>query len=64
MNKITKRIMSVILVLTLIGFAEYGILNQINLQRSEKVAASSVKYDGKTPKYIFMFIGDGMSYLL
>lgn len=28
----------------------------------EKAAASASQYNGKTPKYIFMFIGDGMSY--
>ena len=29
---------------------------------SAKTTASASKYTGKTPKYIFMFIGDGMSY--
>ncbi|WP_432651250.1 alkaline phosphatase [Huintestinicola sp.] len=29
---------------------------------SAKTAASSSQYNGKKPKYIFMFIGDGMSY--
>ncbi len=27
-----------------------------------KTSVSTGKYTGKTPKYIFMFIGDGMSY--
>lgn len=29
---------------------------------SEKTETSASQYNGKTPKYIFMFIGDGMSY--
>ena len=29
---------------------------------SAKAAAQTAQYNGKTPKYIFMFIGDGMSY--
>lgn len=29
---------------------------------SAKAAAQTAQYSGKTPKYIFMFIGDGMSY--
>lgn len=29
---------------------------------SAKTEASASQYNGKTPKYIFMFIGDGMSY--
>lgn len=62
MNKTAKRIMGAMLALTLIGGAGYGISTQIKPYRVEAETGSTVKWNGKTPKYIFMFIGDGMSY--
>ncbi len=37
-------------------------VNQEAIEKAQTISAS--RYNGKTPKYIFMFIGDGMSYTL
>lgn len=62
MNKTVKRIMGAMLALTLIGGAGYGLSTIINPKEAGAASASTVNWNGKTPKYIFMFIGDGMSY--
>lgn len=62
MNKTAKRIMGAMLALTLICGGAYGISTQIKPQEVGAETTSTVKWNGKTPKYIFMFIGDGMSY--
>ena len=62
MNKTAKKIMGVMLALTIIGGASYGFSNMIKPQEAGATTSSTVKWNGNTPKYIFMFIGDGMSY--
>lgn len=61
MNKTVKRIAGAVLALAMVIGTGYTInIQAIKPQAVE--AASSAKYNGKTPKYIFMFIGDGMSF--
>lgn len=62
MNKTAKRIMGTILTLTLIGGLGYGAFTITKPQGMQVASASTATWKGKTPKYIFMFIGDGMSY--
>ena len=62
MNRTAKRIMGFMLALTLIGGVGYGVSTQIKPYKVDAVTNSTEKWNGKTPKYIFMFIGDGMSY--
>ena len=62
MNRTAKRIMGTVLALTLIGGSGYSICTILKPQDIQKASVSTVKWEGKTPKYIFMFIGDGMSY--
>lgn len=62
MNKTAKRIMGAMLALTIIGGASYGISSFTKISEVDAATSSNVKWNGKTPKYIFMFIGDGMSY--
>ena len=58
MNKTAKRIMGAMLALTLICGGAYGISTQIKPQEVGAATTSTVKWNGKTPKYIFMFIHD------
>ena len=44
------------------GILGYNAVKPTMVDASEGVNTSSVSYSGKAPKYIFMFIGDGMSY--
>jgi len=60
MNKTVKRILGAMLALAIVIGVGYTANSQIKPQAVE--AASSANYNGKTPKYIFMFIGDGMSF--
>lgn len=62
MNKTAKRVIGTILSLAMIMGIGYTINSKINLQPASAATDSAVKYSGKTPKYIFMFIGDGMSF--
>ena len=62
MNKTVKRIIGSIIAVTIITGIGYTVNRQINPEAVEAATSSSVKYNGKTPKYIFMFIGDGMSF--
>jgi len=62
MNKTAKKIMGAMLALSMILGVGYTVNNQINPQSVVAASDSSVKYSGKTPKYVFMFIGDGMSF--
>lgn len=61
MNKTAKRIMGTMLTLAMLMGIGYTINNKINPQASA-AESSATKWNGKTPKYIFMFIGDGMSF--
>lgn len=61
MNKTAKRIVGSVLALAIVTGVGYTVNSQIIKPQSVE-AASSEKYKGKTPKYIFMFIGDGMSF--
>ena len=49
------------LALAMVVGVGYTVNSQIKPQ-PVVAAASSANYNGKTPKYIFMFIGDGMSF--
>lgn len=60
MNKTVKRILGSMLALAMLIGVGYAINSPIKPQAVE--AASSANWNGKTPKYIFMFIGDGMSF--
>lgn len=60
MNKTVKRILGSVLVFALLVGGGYTLNNKIKPQGV--AAASTSNYNGKTPKYIFMFIGDGMSF--
>ncbi len=60
MNKTVKRILGSMLALTIVIGVSYNVNNQIRPKAAE--AALSANWTGKTPKYIFMFIGDGMSF--
>lgn len=60
MNKTVKRILGAALALALVAGAGYTLDTQV--KNNGVSAASSSNYNGKTPKYIFMFIGDGMSF--
>lgn len=62
MNKTAKRIMGSMLALAIVSGVGYNLNLRFNPVNTEVNAASSVKYNGKKPKYIFMFIGDGMSF--
>ncbi|OOM80236.1 alkaline phosphatase 4 precursor [Clostridium puniceum] len=60
MNKTVKRILGSVLALAMVVGVGYTLNNQIKPQGV--AAASTSNYNGKAPKYIFMFIGDGMSF--
>ncbi|WP_297428971.1 alkaline phosphatase [Clostridium sp.] len=60
MNKTVKRILGSVLALAIAVGAGYTVSSRIKPEEAK--AASSSSWNGKTPKYIFMFIGDGMSY--
>jgi alkaline phosphatase len=60
MNKIIKRILGSMVALAIILGVGYTINSQIKGQEVE--IESGEIWNGKTPKYIFMFIGDGMSF--
>lgn len=60
MNKTVKRILGSLLAFSMLVGVGYTVNNQIKPQGV--AAASTSNYNGKTPKYIFMFIGDGMSF--
>lgn len=60
MNKTVKRILGGMLALAIVTGVGYTVNSHINPKSAE--AASNVSWKGKTPKYIFMFIGDGMSF--
>ena len=60
MNKTVKRILGSLLAFAMLVGVGYTVNNQIKPQGV--AAASTSNYNGKTPKYIFMFIGDGMSF--
>lgn len=62
MNKTVKRVMGAVLALAMIAGLGYTANRNVNPQVVEAATSLSVKYNGKTPKYIFMFIGDGMSF--
>ena len=62
MNKTVKRILGSMLALAMVLGGGYSVNNQIKPQAVEAATSSAVKWNGKTPKYIFMFIGDGMSF--
>jgi Alkaline phosphatase len=55
-----KRILGSIVALAMVVGIGYTVNSKIKPQGVE--ATSSANYNGKTPKYIFMFIGDGMSF--
>jgi alkaline phosphatase len=61
MNKLAKRAMATMLTGVMLAGAGF---TANNLLAVKEVSAADAKYTyaGKTPKYIFMFIGDGMSY--
>ena len=63
MNKTIKRILAASLALTIAyaGGYELSFNKQSNIPATASTT-SNVKWKGKTPKYIFMFIGDGMSF--
>lgn len=63
MNKTIKRILVTFLALTI----TYEGIHGLNLTKQNKLSAdasmdSNAIWKGKIPKYIFMFIGDGMSF--
>jgi len=60
MNKTVKRILGSMLALAMVIGVGYTASSQIKPQVVS--AASTENWTGKTPKYIFMFIGDGMSF--
>ncbi|PRR78995.1 alkaline phosphatase [Clostridium vincentii] len=60
MNKTIKRILVSMLALAMVLGVGYTINSQMKRQEVETVSGENWK--GKTPKYIFMFIGDGMSF--
>lgn len=62
MNKTVKRIIGATIALAMITGIGYTVNRQVNPKSVEAATSSSVKYNGKIPKYIFMFIGDGMSF--
>lgn len=61
---IFKRILAASLAATLTAGAALAV-NAANSSKAEKgrpQASATAEYNGKAPKYVFMFIGDGMSY--
>jgi len=60
MNKTVKRILGSMLALAMVLGIGYTVNSEVKPQVVE--AATSTTWKGKTPKYIFMFIGDGMSF--
>ncbi len=60
MNKTVKRILGSMLALAMVLGIGYTVNSEAKPQVVE--AAASTTWNGKTPKYIFMFIGDGMSF--
>lgn len=60
MNKTVKRILGSMLALAMVVGIGYTVNSHVKPQSAE--AATSASWNGKTPKYIFMFIGDGMSF--
>lgn len=65
MNKTLKRILSGVLATTIAistFFLGSNLLNSDIMSQEVLAATDGYTYSGKTPKYIFMFIGDGMSY--
>lgn len=62
MNKTAKRIMGSMLALAIVAGVGYNLNVKFNPVNTEVSASSDQKYNGKKPKYIFMFIGDGMSF--
>ena len=63
MNKTAKRIMGSMLALAIVSGVGYNLNLRFNpINAKVNAASSSAKYNGKKPKYIFMFIGDGMSF--
>ena len=58
-----KRILGSMLALAIVSGVGYATNSQmIKSQAVQAEEASNSSWDGKTPKYIFMFIGDGMSF--
>lgn len=65
MKKTIKKILCGVLAVTIAlstFFLGSGLLNGDILSREVLAATEGYTYSGRTPKYIFMFIGDGMSY--
>lgn len=62
MNKTAKRIMGSMLALAIVSGVGYNVNLKFKPANIEANASSGQQYDGKKPKYIFMFIGDGMSF--
>lgn len=63
MNKTAKRIVGTTITLTMLVGIGYTLNNPISpIKPVEAATSESAKYNGKAPKYIFMFIGDGMSF--
>lgn len=59
MKKVIKQIMAITLAVALLLTGSVIITN---LSKPVVVQASANTWNGKTPKYVFLFIGDGMSY--
>lgn len=63
MNKTVKRILVTFLALTITYEGVHGLnLTKQNSNSAQASMGSSITWNGKVPKYIFMFIGDGMSF--
>ncbi|MGN0607646.1 MAG: alkaline phosphatase [Oscillospiraceae bacterium] len=60
--KKTIAIASAITVLAATAASTVAAVNNTKTELGAQKAVSASQYTGKTPKYIFMFIGDGMSY--
>ncbi len=65
MNKITKKISATVLAGVILSSTGFIFNNQLKpevVSGASVMTSSPYKYEDKVPKYIFMFIGDGMSY--
>ena len=60
--KKTIAIASAITILAATAASTVAAVNNTKTELGAQKAVSASQYTGKTPKYIFMFIGDGMSY--
>ena len=62
MSKTAKKIIGAFLAVVISGGALCQCTASTKEQKSTVEATDNKEWNGKTPKYIFMFIGDGMSY--